>query len=369
MAGSGTTLAVARALGHRAFGFDTDPLAVLISRAWCQDIDAKRLRRAAKRVLRRAQLIATTLRIRDAYPAGADEETRSFVRYWFGPRNRRELASLAQAISRVRDPGLYSLLFCAFSRLIIAKQAGASLALDLAHSRPHKARRKPKVVRPLTAFLDQIGRICAVSPFSTRGALPRARVSEGDARDLPLKDGSVDVVITSPPYVNAIDYQRMTKFSLVWFRVGVKQLRRVRAENVGTEAAGHSTEMTAAHRLALRAMGANSSLPPRTASILAKYVRDMDRVLSEVSRVLTRGGRAVVVIGDSTLGKAEIRNSRALLVLARTNGLHTVKVRRRKLPPNRRYLPPPRRNTEQLDARLRTEVVLHLRKSRERIAV
>src|SRR5262245_37955373 len=80
MLGSGTTLAVARALGHKALGFDTDPLAVLISRAWCEDVDAAHLRRSARRVLHRAKLIAGRLRMRDAYPAGADDETRGFIR-------------------------------------------------------------------------------------------------------------------------------------------------------------------------------------------------------------------------------------------------------------------------------------------------
>ena len=34
MMGSGTVLAMARARGHRGFGFDLDPLAVLISKVW-----------------------------------------------------------------------------------------------------------------------------------------------------------------------------------------------------------------------------------------------------------------------------------------------------------------------------------------------
>ncbi|MBL9213986.1 MAG: hypothetical protein JNG83_00780, partial [Opitutaceae bacterium] len=34
MMGSGTVLAVARSLGHRAVGVDLDPLAVLISTVW-----------------------------------------------------------------------------------------------------------------------------------------------------------------------------------------------------------------------------------------------------------------------------------------------------------------------------------------------
>ena len=34
MMGSGTVIALARSMGHRAVGFDIDPLAVLISKVW-----------------------------------------------------------------------------------------------------------------------------------------------------------------------------------------------------------------------------------------------------------------------------------------------------------------------------------------------
>ena len=363
MTGSGTTLAVARALGHEAIGFDTDPLAVIIAKAWCQDVDRARLRRTAKRVLNRATQIARSTKAADAYPPDADDETREFVRYWFDLRNRKELAALARVIQRVNDRDMRNLLLCAFSRLIIAKQAGASLALDLAHSRPHRVT-KTTIVRPLETFLDEVERICAVAPFlAGAGAdAPPALVREGDVRALPIDNASVDVVITSPPYLNGIDYQRTTKFSLVWLGHSTRALRRVRAENIGTEAAGVEAGLSEAHKAALRAMCSLRRLPDRTTRILTKYVRDMDAALAEISRVLLPGGRAVVVIGDSTIRSAYVRNSRALLALATARGLETVKVRRRRLPPNRRYLPPPKAQTAKFDARLRTEAILHFRK-------
>lgn len=39
MAGSGTVLRVAADLGHRALGFDVDPLAVLMTKVWTTPID------------------------------------------------------------------------------------------------------------------------------------------------------------------------------------------------------------------------------------------------------------------------------------------------------------------------------------------
>ena len=76
MAGSGTTLVHARAQGHQAIGCDTDPLALLIARAWCSDINSDRLRYRAELVLDRATKFAENLMPEHAYPSGYPDTSR-----------------------------------------------------------------------------------------------------------------------------------------------------------------------------------------------------------------------------------------------------------------------------------------------------
>src|SRR5258708_17422410 len=76
MAGSGTVLAVARAKGHRAFGVDLDPLAVLLAGVWTRTVDAERVNDKAADVLDRAKTAFDPLPSGRAYPAGSDNETR-----------------------------------------------------------------------------------------------------------------------------------------------------------------------------------------------------------------------------------------------------------------------------------------------------
>jgi hypothetical protein len=144
MAGSGTTIATARMLGHHAIGFDTDPLAVLIATAWSADIDPSSLVHAAERITATAQRHVARMPLRDAYPTSADDETCAFLRYWFDPTTRRQLTALAAAIRRWPHDRQRAVLWCAFSRLIIVKSMGASLAMDVAHSR----RTRSMTVRP-----------------------------------------------------------------------------------------------------------------------------------------------------------------------------------------------------------------------------
>ena len=360
MAGSGTVLAVARALGHRAYGFDADPLAVLMSRVWTTSIDPATIVSHATKALERARKTFCTLRHRDAYPVAADDETRAFVRYWFDSYSRRQLASLALAICDVSDPRVRDALWCAFSRLIITKQSGASRALDLAHSRPHRVfERAP--LKPFNGFFRAISRVAENCPNkNAKGIGPPTKVLLGDARQLPLCDDSVDLVLTSPPYLNAIDYLRSNKFSLVWMGYQIAELRTIRAGNIGSElkiSPGQSTDTT---QSTLEKLDRKRALPLRRRGMVERYVHDMDRVLAEVVRVLRPKGRSVFVIGDSSLRGTFIRNSNALTILAERVGLTVVNRVTRQLPPNRRYLPPPSAKSagNKLQARMRTEVVL-----------
>jgi len=364
MAGSGTTLVVARALGHEPIGFDTDPLAVLLARTWCADIPHLATKKRASEVYGAAGLDALGMPLRQAYPVGADGETKEFVRYWFDNINRKQLTALSTRIAAVKNKAMRSVLWCAFSRLIIAKQAGASRALDLSHSRPHRVDSKP-TMRPLAFFLSAVDTVLRAAPFGPQSTAPAATVGLADARRLPLPDESVDVVITSPPYLNAIDYLRGHKFSLVWMGYNVGELRTVRAENIGTEAARAANPRHEVPARALRAMGGVMKLPHRHQAMFARYALDMDAALREIRRVLVRGGRALLVVGDCSIRGVFIRNSRALAELAERHGLRVTSVSRRRLPPNRRYLPPPSADSsgDQLGHRLRTEVLLRLTKA------
>ena len=360
MAGSGTVLAVARANGHRAFGVDVDPLAVLLAGVWTRSVDPERVNQAAAEVLGRAKTVFESLRLKDAYPNGADGDTRTFIRYWFDDYARRQLSALSAAIYRVRDDVIRDALWCGFSRLIITKRAGASLAMDLSHSRPHRSfARAP--VKPFNRFVAAVGAVVANCPHRGSAAIgPIAIVKRGDARALELTDHSIDLVLTSPPYLNAIDYMRCSKFSLVWMGYNISELRQIRAGSVGTEASSEQAIETGWVRYLIKQLDLKPSLSARAQGLLSQYVWDMGKALHEVSRVLRKGGRAVYVVGDSTVRGTFIRNSAIIAAAAQEHGLTLQSRHSRALPANRRYLPPPSgdRSSAAMDSRMRREVVL-----------
>jgi hypothetical protein len=365
MAGSGTVLAVARANGHKAIGVDLDPLAVLLADVWTRTIDPEEVHDKAAEVLDRAKTAFRTLSTGQAYPSGSDEKTRQFIRYWFDDYARRQLAALAVSISRVRDEATRNALWCGFSRLIITKSAGASLAMDLSHSRPHREfDRAP--VKPFGRFLTAVRTVVSNCPQKGHDPVgPLASVRYGDARKLDIASESIDLVLTSPPYLNAIDYLRCSKFSLVWMGYQVDRLRAIRGESIGAEASSEmATETPWVHAL-ITQLGIAKKLSTRHYGVLARYVLDMGGALSQVSRVLKKGGRAVYVVGDSTVRGVFVRNSEIVRAVAENSGLVLHKRRSRALPANRRYLPPPKKGagSASIEGRMRREVVLAFMKA------
>ena len=364
MSGSGTVLAVAQSRGHPSVGIDLDPLAVLISRVWTTPIERERVQLAAERVLNRAKTIFSSLYAGDAYPRNADFETRKFLRYWFDDDARKQLTSLSTAIGRIRDCTVRDALWCSFSRLIITKQSGASLAMDLSHSRPHR-KFKTAPAKPFANFLSAVGRVASNCVDGThRRECSTAEVLEGDARNLQLRDRSIDLAITSPPYLNAIDYFRCSKFSLVWMGYTIDDIRRLRSTSVGAEIGIDPREDQEVQQV-LSSLRLNPKLQGRQEAMLSRYIHDIQRCVGEISRVLDSEGKAVYVVGENTVRGTFIPNAMIVEILASAEGLRCTERRCRELPANRRYMPPPSTKSDvaTLGNRMRREVILTFRKS------
>src|SRR5262249_34394670 len=162
------------------------------------------------------------------------------------------------------------------------------------HSRPHKSYARSPIAA-FDHFEKSVKQVLKASSFwNENNNTHPASVSLADARYLPLKDNSVDMVITSPPYLNAIDYIRGHKFSLVWMGFKINNLRDIRSTNIGTETSKiNKCDVNTEH--VLNQMCRSKKLSNREARILLQYIHDMKRILLEVNRVLRVDGKAVFV--------------------------------------------------------------------------
>jgi hypothetical protein len=360
MTGSGTVARVAKDRGLEALGFDLDPLAVLISKVGTTPINDDTIRPHEARFLAEARALKTA-DIELPWIDG-DPEAERFVNYWFADRQRADLRRIAYLLANAGTIDLPDNIADAFrialSRIIVTKHRAASLAADTSHSRPHKTAQESNydVFEGFAKSIQVVRKRLAGIP---QGGVVSIR--RGDARDLSLVgDESVDAVLTSPPYLNAIDYMRGHRMSLIWLGHRYKDLTATRSNSIGSERRADKDFDHECHHRMKAAMGNLEALPARYHGMIERYVIDMHQMASEVARVLKSGCRATFVMGDSCLHGVFIRNSEALAVAGEAVGLGRPRRRKRDLPSGSRYLPTP--DSGKLAKRMRKEVILFFKK-------
>ena len=359
MVGSGTVLRHASELGHRPVGFDLDPLAVLMSKVWTSKVNdhaIAALFRKTQKAIRRTPARSISLPWIDD-----DPETKTFINYWFAAPQRKDLRRVAFALAqhkRLRKSEAVSaanILKIAFSRLIITKDTGASLARDVSHSRPHKVAKESEY-DVLAAFEHSVKTLRSL--LAKTSSKYESKIGLGDVRSLKLRKRSVDVVLTSPPYLNAIDYMRGHRLSLVWLGYRLGDLRKIRSNSIGAER-GVALENIQSEILAIQtSMGKIDKLSRRHQRMITRYAKDIRCMMSEISRVLKPKGRAILVVGNSCLENVFVNNAKGIRTAASQAGLRLFGSSERSLPDSKRYLPTPAKRQTALGKRIRTEAVL-----------
>ncbi|RYE02291.1 MAG: hypothetical protein EOP50_00425 [Sphingobacteriales bacterium] len=127
----------------------------------------------------------------------------------------------------------------------------------------------------------------------------------GDSRRLPIATGIIDVIITSPPYLTRIDYAVSAAPELSLMNP-VESLREIRLDTMGSPVIRRLPVVQKSSwgdkcNLFLNDVAAHESKAARSYYLkhMLQYFDDMEKSLSEIRRVLRRGGRALVVVQGS----------------------------------------------------------------------
>lgn len=337
MAGSGTTIVEALILRREAFGFDIDPLAVRLCTVKTKWLDRHELEGGGIKIIQTAnRTLNARADLRRKLERRFDDETRNFLDYWFLSETQLELLSLILAIEELTDHPFRDFFELVFSSAIIAKSGGVSLARDLAHSRPHRdLEKKPR--NALLEFRLRLAKILKRFQNLPQG-IKRVILSQRSAKELPLPSNSIDLIVTSPPYANAIDYMRAHKFSLVWFGHPISSLSDLRGRYIGSERAGHDLTIEFPPKTDAD-VGKLEQKDASKARILRKYLAEMMDVLCEMNRVLRPGKAAVLVIGPSVMRGMEVRTHEYLAEIGESVGFRRAGIQKRQIDRDRRMLP------------------------------
>jgi DNA modification methylase len=272
--GSGTTALEALLLHRQAVSSDVNPIATLVARAKSTPLTQPD-REEIESFIRRAQVLS-----RDLLSLGSTLEThRKELQEWVPPIPNRtrwfhenaiyELALLRRDISRLQSERCRILAGAVFSKIIL--RASFQDNETRYASRPRQVA-PCSVIRAFVGELQTaVGRVQALpATFGKREAL---FLTSDIRHDQVLPDGSVDLVVTSPPYPNATDYHLYHRFRLYWLGFDPVDLSR---KEIGSHLR-HQKEKTG----------------------IDSYTSEMRTALGAIFRALRPGRFAVLVVGDS----------------------------------------------------------------------
>ncbi|HXP63637.1 MAG TPA: DNA methyltransferase [Dongiaceae bacterium] len=334
--GVGTTLIEAMRCGHAAIGFEVNPYAALATRAKCE---AAALSPSQVNACIRKFEEYMRQPLGDAGSAAAPEHFRSRIPF-FGPRARAKVLKALGFIRRLPVSPVQDLFSIAFGSVMVSLSNYSyepSLGTRPAAGRPlqHDAPVAESIVTKLLAmnsdvawFREELGR------FASR---PQGRVIPDSFLDAlqHLEPASVDLLVTSPPYLNNYHYVRNTRPQLFWLGLVSRpgELKRLERQNFGkywqTVRELESVPLDFEHpglegllaQLRLVGVERGSYGGRGWANYAASYFNDTNRFCHVASRLLKPQARAVVVVGNSILQGVEIPIDHILAGLASRHGL------------------------------------------------
>jgi len=254
--GSGTTLLCCKERGINAIGYDVLPVSVFASRVKTTNHDSGKIRENARRINS-----ARFVRLGHKFPSIF---RRAFSKY--------ALDDIALIRSKILEADKETREFFVLALINTAMKASyaykdGSVIKFRKHPAPPLRKLYARVVSRMIKEADK---------FSKNSA--DIVVDQVDARRTPLEDGSVDAVITSPPYLNNIDYTKV--YAIEEFFIHGEEIPGVRTFiGFAEKTSDFLPEI---------------DLPPSA----RLYFEDMNKVLEEVYRVLKADGKAAIVVGN-----------------------------------------------------------------------
>jgi hypothetical protein len=303
--GSGTVPIAVRMLSAKGIGIDLMPIAAFVASAKSEwEVEPNVLGRIAQSVARNRTEPTIP-------PPFLKETTRQF-----DPAVLRSLLRLKQNVWRLRAGPTKTLLKLAFASILVdssnlkrAPCLGYTKKLGLSSETPFEL-----FLRAVLAIREDLTRLQA----NREDWGPRPEILQASSASYRLPENSVDLAITSPPYVNGMDYVMNYKIDLAWlgFIRSYEELALLRASMVACDniPRGTVSEHVPSDRVRsdLWVTSVASSIEKNITTkgayrrddmgeIVTKYFDDLVPVIDNVYWSLKPGGRFVVVNGDSLI--------------------------------------------------------------------
>jgi DNA modification methylase len=324
MCGSGTVVLEAMLNNRSGIGIDIDPIAKLITRVKTTPINPEILDCAARDLTVKIQELDN----RSMYTPQIPEF--HYRDKWFRSFVLRELAVINDSIDSVilkHHDGPVWQNIGDFFRVVLS-----SIIRDVSNADSHCTRTvlRKKVIKKISpgdtyvkfsqTLIRQCSAMSELFSISKNLVINDVQLPKGTAIETGLDSDSIDLAITSPPYINAVDYPRTHQLEMYWLGLlDNSPLSQMKRKYIGTETVYKSeyeklnTSGPANLDLILERIYERD---PRRSYIVFKFFSDMEKQLHEMYRVLKPGSRYCIAIGNNLIRGVEVRSDKILSELA-----------------------------------------------------
>ncbi|MGR1224807.1 DNA methyltransferase [Aeromonas veronii] len=290
--GSGTTLVEGLRDVRAVYGLDIDPLAKLITKAKTNRYDISSIEYLSNLILKS----------KGSKVAGDDlpMEGVSNPLHWFSKDNKEKLNFIFEKINSIEmKENEKEFFLCVFSS-ILRWVSNADDQSQKTYVSGTLKKSPPDAWDIFEKFL--IKSINGIQSLDqVRSITCESNILEGNALSIPLPNESIDMIVTSPPYVDSVDY--MYNFMIEYFWLGPilgvrtrKEFNEMRRKSVGAK---NPSEKSDTPPTAIKSMVCQEDIPSYRRAAVIQYFYEMEKHFQEASRVLKPEARYILVVGNS----------------------------------------------------------------------
>jgi DNA modification methylase len=325
--GSGTTIVTAISRGLKVSGTDINKIAYLITKVKSTPIEPIFLNKKIEQLLSKLKFLSDD-KIEPLIP----EKHINRINYWFTEKNKIELGKILRVIYEEEDETIRDFFLVAFSHILkdcsIWSQRSVKPTRDLKKipSKPYDAFRRHLIKM-------QVGNesFYRVVPDSVRKNLnDYLNIKVSDARKQPVVDNSVDLIVTSSPYVTSYEYADLHQLSTIWLDLA-DNLTESKKEFIGTSYKNYENKRLRSS-IAIDIVNEMSKKSKKMAKEIEAFFIDMEEVFDESYRILKHGGRCCYVIGNTKLKGVDILNAEVFAESLQYSGFKLDRIIKRKIP-------------------------------------
>ncbi len=327
--GSGTVLLESLIAEKNSLGVDANPLARLISEVKVTRYNENDLTSTLNEMITAIERVPENKINPDVVNCD----------YWFSKNIQSQLSSILYQINNIEDESIRKFMTVSFSncvKKVSYADPRISVPVKLNPDRyDSKSLQYQKVLEKLNVLenynvLDKFYQIAndninRIKSFNSKKNNMTSAVISEDSRDLSkIKDNSIQLIITSPPYAGAQKYIRASSLNIGWTQLArVNELVILDRKNIGRESYSKKEcfiEKTGIEDADLL-IEKISKIKLERAVIVNNYLIEMQKSLKEMIRVLKTDGYLVLVVGNNMVCNFEFNTQEYLTQYILSKGL------------------------------------------------